>query len=252
MTTLAQEVLFNISQEVTTIFTEDLTTTVGSDFDISEQGTDIPPTTTTSTTMTTMAPIYQANGASRQGSISTALLSRFGYRPSNDATMDLNNEDDDFGDYDYDAEAVTSGAQAGSDTDLLSTALIIAGSYFALKGVNKVVRSLYRTACFKSDPRLVADGHRDDSSSTRGWAWAAYILERAWVPLWYTGQQLRDDAVNEALDFIEKSQKIKEQLKEQRRLLRESGNVDDKDYIDPDLANDDWHEAYLRQLQAHR
>jgi hypothetical protein len=86
------------------------------------------------------------------------------------------------------------------DVDFAQVAIILAGSYYVLNGINDTIRNLYHHACYQSDPRLVILGIRPDSRTTKVWNWAARVIELTWLPLWFNFQRLRDQAVNQAVD----------------------------------------------------
>jgi hypothetical protein len=92
------------------------------------------------------------------------------------------------------------GSSCEDDVDYAQVAVILAGSYYVLNGINDTIRNLYRHACFQSDPRLVILGIRPDNKTTKVWNWAARVLELTWLPLWFEFQRIRDAAVNQAVD----------------------------------------------------
>jgi len=96
--------------------------------------------------------------------------------------------------------AAMSGASSNEETSYAEIAMIIAGSFYVLHNLNNTIRALYRHACYRSDPRLVALGHRESGGSTTIWSWASRIIETTWLPIWFDYQRLREEAVDQALE----------------------------------------------------
>lgn len=228
---VTEDILTTISQEVTTVFEEYITSTETS-LD-PELGMYINHPTGNPTMAT--VPIYQASASSKPGSITEAILEGLGGYAS-EPPMELNMRE-------YDDQEATSGAaSSGGSPDYASAAIILAGSCYVLHKLDKVLKSLYGLACYKSDPRLIATGHRENSLGTRAWAWTATILERSWIPLWFSNQRLRDEAVDNALDDIFQAQRIRNHGYLQREL------EDIGDYLDNE-AEIERQEALDRQLE---
>ena len=135
----------------------------------------------------------------------------------------------------------TSGSSSSDEVDYAQVAVILAGSYYVLNGINMTIRNLYRYACYQSDPRLLALGLRLNTRSTRVWSWAARVIETTWLPLWFDHQRIRDAAVNEA---IENAQAL-----HRAQQARRPPNDDSSDEGE-DLQ--DWREAIDRQRQLGR
>jgi len=154
-----------------------------------------------------MVPIYRISSPSGSESITSALLCK-------DYSADSDNNDFEFEDYGGDPVAASFGAESES-TDYVSVAIIMAGSAYVLYNLNRAVRSLYKAACSYSDPRLISLGHCP-SRRTKVWAWTASVLEKVWPPLWFTRESLREEAVEESLEQIQRSRRIS------TMLLRES------------------------------
>jgi len=154
-----------------------------------------------------MVPIYRLSPSTGSESITSALLGK-------DYSADSDNNDFEFEDYGGDPVAASFGAESES-TDYVSVAIIMAGSAYVLYNLNRAVRSLYKAACSYSDPRLISLGHCP-SRRTKVWAWTASVLEKVWPPLWFTRESLREEAVEESLEQIQRSRRIS------TMLLRES------------------------------
>ena len=229
------DILTTISQEVTTVFEEYITSTETTSLD-PELGSYIDHPTTATPTMATV-PIYQLSASSKPGSITESILEGLGGYAS-EPPMELNMRE-------FDDQEATSGAASSSSVDYASAAIIMAGSYFVLHKLDKVLKTLYSLACFKSDHRLIAAGHRENTYGTRAWAWTATILEKSWIPLWFTSQRMRDEAVGEALDQIMQAQRIRNHGYLQREV------EDLGDYLDRE-AEAERQEALGRQLQRER
>lgn len=224
---VTKEILTTISQEATTVFEEYITSlnTSSPDPELGDYFT----STTTSPTMATV-PIYQASAHSKPGSITENILESLGGSP--EMPMELNMRE-------YDDQEAPLVDATSSSYDFASTVIIIAGSCFVLHKLDKALKGLYSLACYKSDPRLVAIGHRQESFSTRAWARTSTILEKYWIPLWYTGQRMRDAAVSSALDEFVQTTRIS-------NLRREIEDYGDR------LAREVGREANSRQLQRER
>ena len=99
-------------------------------------------------------------------------------------------------------DAATAGEFTGSfdDINYVDIAVLLAGSFYVLGSVNNSIRNLYRFACSRSDPRLIELGYLEPNRSTQVWGWAASVIERSWIPMWWDHQSLRDRAMEAAID----------------------------------------------------
>ena len=194
--TVTGEVLTTIN----TLFEEFKTSTEPLTSDTAEPGMYIRyPTTSPTTTMETV-PIYQISASSKPGSITEAILGSLGDHVSGPQTVEPIMDR-----YEQEQEEAYSGASSVFNADYATAAIIMAGSYLFLNKLDGALKNLYSVACYRSDPRLIATGHREDTFGTRMWARTATFLEWSWLPLWFSAERLREDAVDDALEQIHKT-----------------------------------------------
>ena len=75
----------------------------------------------------------------------------------------------------------------------------IAGAILTLKELDKFLKDMYRQAVYMSDPRLVQAGYRPEGRATRAWHLISQGLQHVWVPLWWSGEHMRNEQVAVAL-----------------------------------------------------
>lgn len=116
-----------------------------------------------------------------------------------DYTLGMENSHDDNG-------FAMPGAQDENDQTPFSEIIVsIAGVLLALRELDKVVKEIYNHAVSMSDPRLVQSGLRQEGFSTTAWDITSRGLQQAWIPLWWSGQHLRNQQVAAALREAELS-----------------------------------------------
>lgn len=239
---LTTSVVENIVQELTTTLVEEVTATTTELFsEAREDTTTIAPIP--SFNMTETVPIYSVKASAAPGSYASSLLNELNPSPPDASLL--------YGPQVEDEDYSTSGAASSTSTDWASVGIVMVGSYFTLVGANKVINKIYHTACYKSDPRLIALGHRDNTYSTRLWEWTSTILEHAWIPLWFTNKRLREDAVSKALDEVNQAR----QTRNRGYLQPEFSDCDTdfEDFCESELAwLDDMSKSLKRQLSERR
>lgn len=134
-------------------------------------------------------------------------------------------------------QIMASGSQETANTSDTEVAILLAGSYFILKGIHEGIKAIYSHACYQSDPRLVAVGYRPPSTTTRLWGWTARALEICWAPLWFTGRATRTAAVNQALDDTYAEDRIR------NRRYVQFGQQSDSTATSDDQLMLEWEEA---------
>lgn len=101
------------------------------------------------------------------------------------------------------------GAQDNDDSTPFSEIVVsIAGILLALRELDKVVKEIFNHAVSMSDPRLVQSGLRQEGFSTTAWNAASRGLQQAWIPLWWSGNHLRNQQVAAALREAELSDSL--------------------------------------------
>lgn len=102
--------------------------------------------------------------------------------------------------YIYNAAATDPASDDDPSISASEVAVLVGGGLVIIHQLDTFFRSVYRNACYHSDRRLLGLGDREQNWKWSTWSWVASTLERAWIPLWFGHEQIRDAAVRQAID----------------------------------------------------
>ena len=97
------------------------------------------------------------------------------------------------------------GAGSNQGTPFSEIIVSFAGLLLAFREMDKILKEIFKQAVYMSDPRLIQSGLREEGMVTSAWNATSRGLQQVWIPLWWSGNHLRNEQVAAALREAELS-----------------------------------------------
>lgn len=97
------------------------------------------------------------------------------------------------------------GAGSNQSTPFSEIVVSFAGVLLAFREMDKILKEIFKQAVYMSDPRLIQSGLREEGMATKAWSATSKGLQQVWIPLWWSGNHLRNEQVAAALREAELS-----------------------------------------------